>query len=64
MAKDPVCGMEIDERTAAGQSEYKGTTYYFCAPGCKRAFDQRPEKCVKPKQTDATRSTGDHGGYR
>jgi YHS domain-containing protein len=44
MAKDPVCGMECDEKTAAAKSEYKGKTYYFCAPGCKKAFDADPEK--------------------
>jgi Cu+-exporting ATPase len=47
MAKDPVCGMEIDERTAAGRSEYNGKTYYFCAPGCLRAFVNEPEKYVR-----------------
>ena len=46
MAKDPVCGMDVDERSAAGKSEYKGQTYYFCSPGCKRSFDKDPEKYV------------------
>ncbi len=46
MAKDPVCGMEVNPESAAGKSEYKGETYYFCAPGCKKAFDQEPEKYV------------------
>jgi YHS domain-containing protein len=44
MAKDPVCGMTIDENKAAGRSEYKGQTYYFCSVGCKVAFDKDPEK--------------------
>jgi YHS domain-containing protein len=44
MAKDPVCKMEVDEKTAAATSEYKGKTYYFCAVGCKKAFDADPEK--------------------
>ncbi len=44
MAKDPVCLMEIDPKEAAGKSEYKGNTYYFCGPGCKRDFDRDPEK--------------------
>ncbi len=43
---DVVCGMDIDPATAAGKSEYKGQTYYFCSPGCKRAFDKDPEKYV------------------
>lgn len=46
MAIDPVCGMEVDEKTAVHKSEYKGKRYYFCAPGCKAAFDKDPEKYV------------------
>ena len=46
MVKDPVCGMEIDPKTAAGKSEYQGQTYYFCSSGCKQAFDKEPEKYV------------------
>ena len=44
MVKDPVCGMEVDPKTAGGKSDYKGQTYYFCSLGCKKAFDQEPEK--------------------
>ena len=40
--KDPVCGMEVDPRTATATSEYQGNTYYFCSLGCKRAFDRNP----------------------
>jgi len=40
---DPVCGMQIDPAKAAGKSEYKGTTYYFCSDYCKRKFDADPE---------------------
>lgn len=42
--RDVVCGMMVDSETAQHKSEYKGETYYFCAPGCKRSFDQEPEK--------------------
>ncbi len=44
MAIDPVCKMEVEESTAAATSEYRGKTYYFCAMGCKKAFDQNPEE--------------------
>ena len=44
MAKDPVCGMEVDEKTAPAKSEHMGKTYYFCALGCKKAFDENPAK--------------------
>ncbi len=44
MAKDPICGMEVDEAKAAGSSTYKGKNYYFCASHCKTAFDANPEQ--------------------
>jgi len=44
MATDPVCKMEVQEAKATVSSEYKGKKYYFCAVGCKKAFDQNPEK--------------------
>lgn len=44
MAIDPICKMTVDEATAKFKSEFKGKTYYFCAPGCKAAFDADPEK--------------------
>lgn len=46
MAKDPVCGMDVDPKTAAGKSDYQGMTYYFCSSGCKKAFDKEPQKYV------------------
>jgi YHS domain-containing protein len=47
MAKDPVCQMDVEPAMAAAQSSYKGQTYYFCAVGCKKKFDQKPEKYLK-----------------
>jgi Cu+-exporting ATPase len=44
--KDPVCGMDIDVATAAGKSEHNGQTYYFCSLGCKKSFDENPEKYI------------------
>ncbi len=47
MAKaiDPICKMEVDTANPpGGKSDYQGTAYYFCAPGCKRSFDQDPQK--------------------
>jgi YHS domain-containing protein len=56
MALDVVCGMEVDETTAQWTSGYKGRTYYFCSPGCKRAFDANPEKYIK--------GSGEHGSHK
>ncbi|MBI4479689.1 MAG: YHS domain-containing protein [Acidobacteria bacterium] len=49
MATDPVCKMVIDESKAAATATYRGQTYYFCALGCKKAFEQNPEKYLTAK---------------
>jgi YHS domain-containing protein len=54
MVKDPVCGMQVEESKASGKSEYKGTTYYFCSPGCKTSFERDPQKYVKTNATNPT----------
>jgi Cu+-exporting ATPase len=42
MAKDPVCGMFVDETKATLKSEVRGRTYYFCSEACLRTFE-RPQ---------------------
>jgi YHS domain-containing protein len=44
MAKDPICGMMVDEKTAKLKSDYMGKTYYFCSQTCKTTFDKNPTK--------------------
>jgi YHS domain-containing protein len=43
MAKDPVCGMDVDPATATWSAEHGGRRFYFCAPSCKRQFLAEPE---------------------
>ena len=41
---DPVCDMQVDiAKPPGGAWEYRGITYYFCGPGCNRAFQREPE---------------------
>ncbi|MEO0084878.1 MAG: heavy metal translocating P-type ATPase [candidate division WOR-3 bacterium] len=48
--KDPVCGMEVSDATAAGKFEYQGITYYFCSLSCLEKFKADPQKfLVSPK---------------
>src|SRR3989454_1124933 len=47
MPIDPVCGMSVDEKTAPATAVHNGTTYYFCAPGCKRTFEKDPEAVLR-----------------
>jgi YHS domain-containing protein len=55
MVKDPVCGMNVDEKTAKFKSEHMGKTYYFCNQSCKTTFDKNPMKFVS-KQEDSGHS--------
>ena len=34
--------MTVDEQKAPATAVHEGTTYYFCAPGCKRTFEKDP----------------------
>jgi membrane fusion protein, copper/silver efflux system len=50
MAQDPACGLPVAQETArqAGRiSEYQGKTYYFDTDGCKRRFDQAPQRYLE-----------------
>lgn len=51
MRKDPVCGMQVEEESAAATAEYQGSTYYFCAVGCKEKFEADPEAYL-PSEED------------
>ena len=43
-AKDPVCDMDVDTKSPGGGIwEHGGETYYFCGPGCNRAFQKEPD---------------------
>ena len=44
MTKDPVCGMQVDEKKAPATSTHNGQRYAFCGQDCKNKFDQNPER--------------------
>jgi Cu+-exporting ATPase len=50
MAKDVVCGMEVDEQGTAWKSEYQGRSYYFCSPGCQQRFEADPARYSDPRK--------------
>ncbi len=43
MARDPICGMYVDETTATIKSFKYGKNYYFCSESCKDQFEE-PER--------------------
>jgi Cu+-exporting ATPase len=40
MAKDPVCGMYVDEKNPVAKKEINGRMYYFCSETCLRTYLQ------------------------
>ncbi len=54
---DPVCKMLVQPETAAAKFDYDGTTYYFCAVGCKERFAADPQRYVStPESVDRDKS--------
>src|SRR5262245_5231342 len=47
IAIDPVCGMTVDPRTAAGSYTHGGRTYWFCSTGWLERFRADPERYLK-----------------
>lgn len=50
IVRDPVCGMQVQVSERTPRSTHEGKTYYFCAPGCKRAFDLAPQEYVRTQE--------------
>jgi xanthine dehydrogenase accessory factor len=46
-AVDPVCGMTVFVEQAKYHATHDGTDYWFCAPGCLRAFESNPAAYVQ-----------------
>jgi YHS domain-containing protein len=57
---DPVCGMAVIPGKTRLVSVYQGSSYWFCAEGCRSAFESNPEKYLEPK---TTRRKGIWGRY-
>lgn len=53
MVKDPVCGMELDPKTAFATREHEGQTFYFCSKDCAARFDADPHRYGHPPKSDA-----------
>jgi YHS domain-containing protein len=44
--------MEVDAATATQMAEHQGRTYYFCAPGCRKAFESDPQQYLDPSRAE------------
>jgi len=59
--KDPVCGMEVDEKTAVYKSIRENGVYYFHSSACQTEFVKNP--VMYTSQVGETRHATHYGGY-
>jgi Cu+-exporting ATPase len=50
---DPVCGMKVDAKSAAGSVSQDGESYYFCGLACRQKFEADPARYVRPSSAVA-----------
>jgi len=62
--KDPVCGMEIDAKTAFATRQYQGQTLYLCSENCVKQFDADPARYVAPPSATTGVSASGTGPVR
>jgi Cu+-exporting ATPase len=58
MTTDPVCGMAVDPKSAAGSAQFQGTTYWFCSPHCLAKFKDEPQRFVGSPAPEHRRPNG------
>ena len=63
MATDPICGMTVDPRSAAGKHEHNGQTYYFCSQDCLAKFKEDPEKWLGTQHGKHIHRTASHAEH-
>jgi len=51
MAKDPICGMFVDEKTASITRTIRGTKWYFCSETCANTFEKPEVELKRLKQS-------------
>jgi P-type Cu+ transporter len=56
--KDPICGMDVDPKTARHRAEFEGRTYYFCAARCRQKFLNNPEQYIHRTSPEAIAPEG------
>ena len=57
--KDPVCGMDVDPKTATHRETHMNREYFFCSTGCRHKFIEDPHAYLN-KPGERTQREVDH----
>ena len=60
---DPVCGMKVDPSKTDLVATHQGYSYYFCAEGCRKAFEANHQKYLEPRPAKLKGPKGWWGRY-
>jgi Cu+-exporting ATPase len=52
LVRDPVCGVNVDTRTAVHKLRLDDATYYFCSSRCLEKFGAAPDHYLNPPEHD------------
>ena len=55
---DPVCGMRVEKKDAAGEYEHDGVMYYFDSDECMTKFYKHPEQYAAKSDTGSSYEQG------
>lgn len=50
MTKDPVCGMDVEEKDAVFMVHFEHETFYFCSRVCQEEFERK--ECIRHDEPD------------
>ncbi|HEU4568445.1 MAG TPA: permease [Marmoricola sp.] len=53
-AKDPVCGMQVEQANPGATAEHEGRTVYFCSDRCRDRFLADPERYLTSPDAEST----------
>jgi Cu+-exporting ATPase len=53
IAKDPVCGMDVDTSAGKPSVQHGGTTFHFCSRRCHDRFVAEPQSYLRPQPAPA-----------
>ncbi len=57
MAKDPVCGMDVNPETARYKTLHEGKEHFFCSASCLAKFQANPEQILSSPPNPMTMGT-------
>ncbi|GEM_PF-4509201 len=67
MTRDPVCGMDVDEREAKSKAltaEFGGQVRFFCSAECRDRFVAEPTRHWQAQQADVAQYKQHHQRHR